>query len=103
MNTLPSDPEICTHLPATRCVLNIAGTEEILVELVIETNIKYSFQRVRDSRHGAHVQGSFHTICAKDIGTELLFLNIKESPETLMVRRLSFMKVLNLCFFEQRH
>lgn len=65
---------------------------------VIATNIKYSFQIVRDSRCWAHVQGGFHTICAKDIGTKQLFLNIKESHETLMVRRLSFMKVLNLFF-----
>lgn len=70
---------------------------------VIPTNIKYSFQIVRDSRCWAHVQGGFHTICAIDIGTEQLLLNIKESPETLMVRRLSFMKVLNLCFFKQHH
>ena len=65
--------------------------------------------RVRAKAHfqwllgGLGVQGGFHTICAKDIGTGKLFLNIKESPETLMVRRLSFMKVLNLCFFEQHH
>lgn len=49
----------------------------------------------------AHGQGGVLTICAENLGTGLLFLNIKASPETLMVRRLNFIKVLNLCVFEQ--
>lgn len=51
----------------------------------------------------AYVWGNSLSKYTKHTGIRLLSLNIKANPETLMVRRLDFINVLNLCFFEQHH
>lgn len=92
---------LCSFSSNTMCFAHSGNY--INISWVIATNLNSSFKTVGDPGCWAPVQGGFHTRCAEDVGTRRSLLNIKESPETLMVRRLSFMQVLNLCFFEQHH
>lgn len=92
---------LCSFSSNTMCFSH--SGHYINIYWVIATNLNSSFKTVGDPGCWAPVQGDFHTRCAEDVGIRRSLLNIKESPETLMVRRLSFMQVLNLCFFEQHH